>query len=233
MRTKKRNRALRPLTSQPFELLRSLAAFAPIERIEKEYGIYTPPKGLVDLTPKDREYLRTARQLDPDLMASRYGLKSIGPFSGLQRGIFIPITHNRRPVSWTVRFRDVLPGKQRYFTAKDAEKTLSEKDILFGAEYCGHTAIIVEGFFDMAKIGPGAVCTFGLQYTAKQLYLMSKYAKRIICFDNSLNAQAVAAKLASDLAVFPGETLQICLDAPDPGSATDKEIQELRKAAGL
>jgi len=225
--------ALRALTAQPFELLRSLAAYAPVEHVEKQYGIYTPPKGLVDLSPKDRDYLKTERKLDPHLLISRYGLKSVGPFSGLRRGIFIPITHNHHPVSWTIRFREAAPGEQRYFTAKDAEKTMSEKDLLFGAELCGHTAIIVEGFFDMANIGPGAVCTFGLQYTAKQVYLMSRYARRVVCFDNSPDAQAVAARLAADLAVFPGETLQVCLDADDPGSASQGEIMELRKFAGL
>jgi hypothetical protein len=33
--------------------------------------------------------------------------------------------------------------------------------------------------------------------------------------------------------VFPGETLQVTLDADDPGSASPEEVQELRKFAGL
>jgi len=110
---------------------------------------------------------------------------------------------------------------------------MSEKDILFGAETCTNTIIVVEGFFDMANIGDGAVCAFGLAYTQEQVRLMAGYPRRIICFDNSSDAQRVASRLAGDLAVFPGETLQVTLDADDPGSASPEEVQELRKFAGL
>ena len=110
---------------------------------------------------------------------------------------------------------------------------MSEKDILFGAEACTHTAIAVEGFFDMANVGPGAVCLFGLAYTQKQVNLLSQYPRRIICFDNSPDAQRVASRLAGDLAVFPGTTEQVVLDADDPGEASRDEILELRKFAGL
>lgn len=223
---------LRALTGESVDFIRSLAQFSTVERVEKSYGIYTPPNNLVDLTARDREYLRETRKLDPDILVERYSLRSIGPFSGLARGVFIPITYNRRPVSWQVRFREAVDG-QRYKTAKDSEKSMSEKDMLFGAEYCGHTAVVTEGFFDMANIGPGAVCTFGLAYTAKQVLLISRYARRVICFDNSPAAQIVASKLAADLSVFPGETLQVCLDADDPGSASPEEIKLLRKTVGL
>jgi len=172
---------LRALTGESVDFIRSLAQFSTVERVEKSYGIYTPPNNLIDLTARDREYLRETRKLDPDILVERYSLQSIGPFSGLARGVFIPITYNRRPVSWQVRFREAVDG-QRYKTAKDSEKSMSEKDMLFG---------------------------------------------------NSPAAQIVASKLAADLSVFPGETLQVCLDADDPGSASPEEIKLLRKTVGL
>lgn len=223
---------LAKLTGLPYKETALLAKLSDAVLESKVYGVYKPPQGLVDLTKADRAYLRDERKMDPDLLVSRYGLKSIGPFSGLPRGIFIPITHRQRPVSWQIRYREAQDGF-RYRTAGDAEKSMSEKDILFGAEFCTHTIIIVEGFFDMANVGPGAVCTFGLAYTAKQLLQMTHFARRVVVFDNSDDAQKQASKLAAELSVFPGETFQICLDADDPGSASRSEVEKLRKFAGL
>lgn len=225
--------ALRLLTKESLDELKHLKTFATPDDFlqEKKYGGYKPPPGLIALSPKDRAYLQN-RGLDSDILERRYGLQSIGPFSGMPRGVFIPITMGGKPVSWTVRFREATDG-QRYKTASDYEKSISEKDILFGAETCTNIAIVVEGFFDKANIGEGAVCTFGLAYTQKQVQLIAEYPRRVICFDNSRDAQQVAARLASDLAVFPGETLQVTLDADDPGSASREEVQELRKFAGL
>jgi|694.fasta_scaffold00823_33 hypothetical protein len=225
--------ALRLLTRENLDELKQIRAFATPDRSESvaRYGKYTPVSGLVALSQRDRAYLHD-RGLDADGSVERYKLRSIGPFSGVPKGIFIPITFNWEPVSWTIRFREAVDG-QRYKTASDSQKSMSEKDILFGAETCTNTIIVVEGFFDMANIGDGAVCTFGLAYTQKQVQLMAGYPRRVICFDNSRDAQQVAARLASDLAVFPGETLQVTLDADDPGSASREEVQELRKFAGL
>jgi len=201
------------------------------EAVQKAYGKYTPPLGLMPLSAKDRSYLNS-RGLDANRLEADYGLQSIGPFSGLPKGIFIPITYQGSPVSWQVRFREPV-NNQRYKTASDEQKSMSEKEILFGSDRCSNAIIITEGFFDMANIGFGAVCTFGLAYTQIQLQLMARFSRRIICFDNSIAAQQVATRLAGDLAAFPGETLQVCLKADDPGSASRSEVDELRKFAGL
>ena len=223
---------LRVLTNHPYEELKAFRLYAPRrEKITKTYGKYTPPPGLMPLSAKDRTYL-TGRGLDADRLEADYGLQSIGPFSGHPRGIFIPITHKGHPVSWQIRYREPA-NNLRYFTATDEQKTISEKEILFGSDRCSHTIIVCEGFFDKANIGHGAVCTFGLAYTQAQVLLMSRFARRIICFDKSFAAQQVASRLAGDLAAFPGETLQVCLEADDPGSASRAEVEELRKFAGL
>jgi hypothetical protein len=224
---------LRILTKENLDALKHLRAFATprIDIGHPRYGRYVPPPNLVALSQRDRAYLLN-RGLDADRIKDRYSLLSTGRFSGLPKGIFIPITFWGEPISWTIRFREAVDG-QRYKTAADSQKSMSEKDILFGAETCTNTIIVVEGFFDMANIGDGAVCTFGLAYTQEQVRLMAGYPRRIICFDNSSDAQRVASRLAGDLAVFPGETLQVTLDADDPGSASPEEIKELRKFAGL
>jgi hypothetical protein len=205
-----------------------------------QFGQYTPPKNLIDLSAKDRQYLRSRGWDDAkiDQSIELYGLQSIGPFSGLPAGIFIPISDAKgTPVSWTVRFRESGPDGRRYHTASNLEKADSEKHLLFGENLlikAGCNSIIVnEGPFDAMSVGVGAVCVFGLAYSLHQLHRISRYPRRTICFDNSPQAQKIAYRLCQDLAVFPGYTEQVCLDAADPGSASQEEIEQLRMQAGV
>jgi len=47
--------------------------------------------------------------------------------------------------------------------------------------------------------------------------------------DKQPKAQRAAAVLAKQLQLFPGTTIVAELESDDPGSATDKEVAELRK----
>jgi hypothetical protein len=100
--------------------------------------------------------------------------------------------------------------------------------LLFGNQYIRDTAIVVEGPLDAIRVGRGAVATFGLAVTQFQLAEIARIWKRVIVFDSSPQAQARAKVLAEQLAVFPGETVRIELDADDPGSASEQEIRKLR-----
>jgi len=205
---------------------------------ELKVGEYRPPKGLQPLSLKDRAYLTSRGWSDDkiDECVEMYGLQSVGPFSGLPAGIFIPIKNEKGiPISWTVRFRDTAGS--RYHTAKAEEKVWPEKHFLFGEHLLrerGINSIIVcEGPFDAMSIGIGAVATFGLGYTAQQVSRILKYPRRIVCFDSEPAAIVAARRLCDDLAAFSGFTEMAILDAKDPGQASVLEITELRKYAGL
>ncbi len=75
------------------------------------------------------------------------------------------------------------------------------------------------------------MATCGVAYTQAQLSLMADYPRRFICFDSEDAAQARAQRLAADLAVFPGETSIVVLDAADPGEITRAECRSLRRMA--
>jgi DNA primase len=77
------------------------------------------------------------------------------------------------------------------------------------------------------------MATCGTGYSAEQAALMSRYYKRIVCFDSGTSAQNRAAELVDTLSVFPGETIKVELDAKDAASAPKKEIRLLRKLAGF
>ena len=88
--------------------------------------------------------------------------------------------------------------------------------------------MVVEGPTDVWRIGPGAVATMGLSFTQAQVQRILQYPIRAICFDNSLQAQSTANRLAGMLELFPGKTMRIELDSDDPGNASDREVRAVR-----
>jgi hypothetical protein len=73
------------------------------------------------------------------------------------------------------------------------------------------------------------VAVFGKAVTPAQKYQISKFVRRIICFDNEPDTQEQAKQLCRELSIFSGETINVCLDAADPGSASADEIKRLRR----
>ena len=130
--------------------------------------------------------------------------------------------------SWTTRAvsDDV---KLRYVNARPEEELRPIKSLLYGQHHLRHAVVICEGPTDAWKIGPGAVATFGVNYTKAQLLRMSKYPVRFVCFDSEPIAQQRAQALCEALIPFPGTTKNITLDAMDPGSASEKELRQLRR----
>ena len=83
----------------------------------------------------------------------------------------------------------------------------------------------------MFRIGYGAVAILGLGYSQSQFHRMTRYPRRIVCFDSDPPGQRRAKRLCRELDAYPGETMNVCLDFPDPGSASVKEIRMLRALA--
>jgi DNA primase len=78
-------------------------------------------------------------------------------------------------------------------------------------------------------IGPGAVATFGVNYTQEQAAKIARYPVRVICFDSESQAQKQAKKLLDTLTPLPGETHNIVLESgKDPAECDPSEIAELR-----
>lgn len=187
------------------------------------------PHGLRDMMPVHRRYLER-RGYDPDKMASLWGVRAIGNESELGWRLWLPVHYQGEVVSWTTRGITEY-AKLRYINARPDQEILSPKTLLFGEDYVrGNTIIIVEGPFDVYRIGPGAVATMGLSYSREQLLRMSRYKNRVVCFDSEKVANKVARKLCHQLEVFPGNTYRVELESgKDADTANKKEIKELRK----
>ncbi len=180
-----------------------------------------------DLLPIHKRYLRFDRGLDLDTVVPLWGLKGTGLAARLAYRIVIPITLRGKIVSWTTR--GLTNDNPRYISAAPEEEEINHKTLLFGEDYARHTIIICEGPFDVFAIGPGAVATLGIAYSRAQLLAMTRYLRRIVCFDADFKAQQRARNLCDELMCFPGETWNIHLDSKDPGEATQREIQKIRR----
>jgi len=195
---------------------------------EKLRGKLVIPKGVGELLPAHIRYLRS-RKFNPDKLQKLWKIQGIGIAGLLSWRIFIPIYYRGERVSWTTRSISDSKRVTRYISASPEEEAVSHKELLYGEDYVKHSIIITEGSTDVWKIGPGAVATLGLVYTQAQVNRMVDYPVRVVCFDASDTAQKRAKKLCDDISVFPGETFNITLDSKDPGEASEKEIQRIRR----
>jgi hypothetical protein len=189
------------------------------------------PAGRIELLKPHRNYLES-RGFDPDQLIRLWGIESFGHLGRFAWRIYIPIIHRDQRLSWTTR---AIGEKveQRYVSASAEEEAVNHKYLIYGLDYCLHSAIVVEGPTDVWRIGPGAGGLFGTAFSTPQVAKLARVPHRFICFDNAPTAQRRARALCEELSAFPGETQNIQIDAADPGSASDREVRLLRKVAKL
>lgn len=221
-------RCLSEITRGPAHVLRGLLeGIDKPQQQERIRGKLVIPTGLSELLPQHRRYLE-GRGLDPDELQEVWGIKGLGCTPRLCWRIWIPVLVNEQVVSWTTR--SVVDGVQvRYINAKPTEELQPLKQTLLGIDMVRHSVIVCEGPMDAMRIGPGAVCTFGIAYSRAQANLLSRFPQIVVCFDNEPTAQKKALKLCHLLNDFGGNVRNVCLDAKDPGEASKEEINEIRK----
>lgn len=195
-------------------------------------GKFIPPtKCRQPLPDRHRKYLES-RGFDPDEMMDKYRIAGTRGDSDKPWRVVIPVIHHREAVSWIAR--TILEGeKAKYIAAPKHKESLHHKDILYNADNALSTVILCEGALDVWRVGDGAVATFGVTPSENQILRLAAYPRRIICYDNSSEAQRQANRVWKRLAKFRGNTEIVCLDAEDPGSAPQSEIKQLREYAGL
>ena len=191
---------------------------------EKKKQLILPPN-ITRLQTAHKNYLRE-RGYNYKKLERLWGIQGIGMSSRLSWSVFIPIIHQGKTVSWITRA--IGSKRVRYIGAGEDEELVSKKDVLYGGDYARRAIIIVEGTFDVWRIGPGAVATFGTAVTNKQILEMVKHEKRYVCFDKEKEAQVRAKKLIEKLAVFPGNTYNITLDSKDADESSKEDIKTLR-----
>jgi hypothetical protein len=191
-------------------------------------GKLEEPDGLIGLSTYHRDYL-SQRGFDPDKLVELWGIGGIGQLGrlGMKWRIYIPIHYRGEVVSWTTRaMGDTEP---RYWSARDDQSKIPIDRCIYGIDYCRTVVVLVEGPTDAWAIGPGAAAIMGLNANPDRLAQIADIPTRYVCFDNEPDAQMRARKLIRSLSVFDGTTLNLRLDAKDPASASEKELESLRQ----
>jgi len=218
------------ITNKRYYQIKQMLDGLDIPRIkrEKSKGRLILPRGIKKLRSAHIKYLRS-RGFDWQKLEQLWGIQGIGVASKLSWRIFIPIIYHSQIVSWTTR--SVLGNKyvSRYISAGEKEESIPHHELLYGEDFARGAIIVNEGVTNAWRIGPGAVATFGVGYSQKQLEHISRYLIRAICFDNEPEAQKRARKLVNDLSVFPGDTFNVVLDEKDAAEESNENIKRLRK----
>jgi len=168
------------------------------------------------------------RGFDPVITEKLWGVKGISLSSRLAWRLWIPIYYRGELVSWTTRDINDNSGL-RYISASKDEEKIPHKNLLYGEDLAHHAIIIHEGPLDAWKTGPGGVAIMGLLWTPAQFQKMIQYPVRVVCFDNEIEAQKRADKLANELKCYPGETHIIQIESgEDVAAASEEEVAEIR-----
>lgn len=205
----------------------------PTRRKAESSGKYDPPSPMYSImeVERHREYIR-GRGLDPQIVNDKWGVRAItvnGEWRYRSR-LFFPVCDEQgRAVSWLTR--TIEPDEEyRYINAPKDREFAPIKDYLFGEQFVKYSdpIIVCEGVFDAIRIGKNAVATMGKKITDAQIARIAKYRERAILLDNERDTQEQARRIVLDqLSAYPGITHRISLDAPDPATASDKEVGEL------
>ena len=163
----------------------------------------------------------------------QWKLRGTGPIGNYKFRIIAPIFFNGQMVSY--QGRDITDKQdQRYKACKIENEIIHHKHILYGIDYVTDRCMIVEGITDVWRLGPGAVATFGTEYTTEQVNLLAKRVKKaVVLFD--AGASVAADKLEADLSALGVEVENWYLPKGDPGQLSDwgasvlmKDLNELQ-----
>ena len=191
------------------------------------------------LDENEKEYLR-GRGFNVEYLESKFHIRGGGIAGEWSYRILIPIYFNHVLVSWTGRSilpKDVIKelGIPRYKNLSIEQSVINSKEIFFNLDNCnGKEVILVEGPMDVLKMGDDCACSLGTSVTRDQeLFLISRFEKVYIAFDNEPAAQEKAKHLGMNLssAGMKVEVVNICEDfnKNDPGELTEEEVRQIKK----
>jgi len=201
------------------------------EKVYAEKIIYPPDTG--PMTPRQRAYLKN-RRFDPDKLERDWELLGVGNFGPYKGRILAPIYLHNQLISYQTR--DVT-GKQsaKYMACPEDEEVYCHKYSLYGIDNChSKTVIVVEGMFDVWRLGFGAAGTFGIEYSSQQILMLAQQFDRIFIFyDEDEQGQQKANEMASGLYEFGKECEIIMNPGGDPADMKNDEAKNLMKEIGL
>jgi len=174
------------------------------------------------------------RGFDPTFLEEKYKLQGTGPVGDWRFRIIIPVIYKGEVVSF--QGRTIIDDKIRYKTLQNELSVIPAKNILYNVDNTvGDRAIIVEGPFDVMRLGDGVVGTLGTGISREQLeFIATKYREVVFYFDPEEEAQKRAEKQGNELSAL-GISVSV-FDSEfnhDAGDMTEEEISIVKSELGL
>jgi hypothetical protein len=173
------------------------------------------------------------RGYNPTTVVRKYGVLGTGRSAWLAHRIVIPIFYRSRAVSWQAR-SIIKDNDLRYLTCPKEQKLLDEKRIFYNLDNCpGRRVMLVEGIFDVWRLGDGACATFGTTTVLAQVnFIGDRFDEIFILFDPEPDAQERAELFAHEIAMI-GKFVQIVRLTKEPDDLTRGEVYQLREELGF
>jgi 5S rRNA maturation endonuclease (ribonuclease M5) len=187
------------------------------------------PEGCGPLKAQHRKYLIN-RNFNPDNLIAEWGLQATENWGSNKFRIIAPIEFEHQIVSY--QGRDWTNKQSAKYKACPKEKEiLPHKKILYGLDkaIC-ETCIVVEGITDVWRLGPGAIATFGAEYTPSQLLLITKrFKKAFLLFDCDTAGKKASEKMTIELENMNIDTETLELKSGDAGDLSDIDAKKIMK----
>jgi len=188
------------------------------------------PKEAINKIPDVHYGYLQNRGFDPQKLTDKYNFQFCEFIGDWRSRIIVPIVHSYRLVTFT-SIHVAKDSKLRYKHLPAEKSIIPIKHYLYGLEHTNkHSCVVVEGLFDMFRIGDGAVCVFGTKITPEQTRLLSKFNKVVIAFDGDDAGRVSGEKLANNLAPFCDVKLLSLPEGLDPDKLSSEDIEEVRNA---
>ena len=185
------------------------------------------PTNTHNLNHQHKKYLEK-RNFNPNEIWKRWNIKGTGPIGPYKFRIIIPIYFEGKLVSY--QGRDITNRSDLRYKACAIEKeVIHHKHIVYGIDHVkNRKAVIVEGVFDVWRLGYGAISTFGTEVTNEQIILLANRLDYCaICFD--VNAKSKAELLGNRLIGLGVKVDLIEIDADDPAELSELEARKVMK----
>jgi len=202
---------------------------------ERKYAeqIKFPPGTTRHLNDRNWNYLY-GRYFTPRDIDWIWNLHSTGHLGPYKFRILAPIYLNGDLVSYQCRATSETQS-QKYLACPEDEEVYHHKFTLYGIDYCtGDSCLVVEGITDVWRMGPGAVATFGIEYTKQQLLMLSRRFKKVhILFDPESQAQQQADKLYIQLSALGTSVHILYIENYDPAEMSDEDASNVMKSLNI
>jgi DNA primase len=191
-----------------------------------------PPKGIGPPNDLVSAYL-SSRNFNPPEIINKYHLMYGLPHGDFHYRIIIPVIQNNEVVNYLGR--DITGKQSRYKNYPNEKVVVPIKQCMYNIDNIySDKIIIVEGVFDVWRLGDNAVATLGTGFTIPQIRtLMFKPIREVyIMYDKEADGHAEA--LAHLISPLVEKVEVVTLEkVKDPAELNHAESMEVKKKLGI